>query len=284
MSRTVIVRLTGGLGNQLFQFAAGCYLRSHEGLVEFDDSWYRDPGRGGATPREFELGAMLSEAGFERHRPRMARLQYHRLNPTTLFEDESSSRALDDLAPRIRSLQGYFQVARYALDVRAELATRLLPLLDAIQPVDGLDSAVGVHVRLGDYATDPATSAYHGRTTPAYFGAALRVARTDASNASVAVFTDSPEIARREGFLDQLGSGTTVVRDRTAWETLADLSSCRAIVMSNSSLSWWAAFVATVLRSRDIAVVYPLPWLAKPSAADSALPLSGWTPMSRLAP
>jgi len=282
VSRTVIVRLAGGLGNQLFQFAAGCYLRTHKELnVRFDDSWYHDPGRGGATPRAFELGALLADAGFELHRPRFARLKYHRWNPTTLLENEPSASALDDLAPRIHSLQGYFQVARYPLGVQTELARYLLPVLDRIPPIEGVQNAVGVHVRLGDYATDLTAAAYHGQTGPQYCGAAVRAARSSAPGGAVVVFTDSPELARRDGYLDEFDDATNVVHERTAWETLADLSNCAAIVMSNSSLSWWAAFTANALRSRDMTVVYPVPWLAKLSAADSSLPLPGWTPMSR---
>src|SRR6185437_12887624 len=108
------------------------------------------------------------------------------------------------------------------LGVQAELAACLLPVLDRIPSIDGVHNAVGVHVRLGDYATDPTTGAYHGRTAPQYFGAAVRAARSCAPDGAVVFFTDSPEIVRRDGYLDQFDDATNVVHERTAWETLAD--------------------------------------------------------------
>lgn len=283
MSRIVTLRLMGGLGNQLFQFAAGCYLSTlQEVAVQFDDSWFAHAGRGGATPREFELGSLLSPHEMTHVTPVSARLRYRRGNPSAFVEDERAPGGLDELPSRIRTLQGYFQVARYPLDIRAVLTARLLPVVDRVVPISGASNAIGVHLRLGDYASNPTVAAYHGATSPRYFRDAVQIARADTPDAPVVVFTDSPDLARETGFLDQVGTPVDVVHARTAWETLADLSSCRAIVMSNSSLSWWAALVATVLRARELVVVYPSPWLAAPSATDAALTVPGWRRLSRL--
>jgi hypothetical protein len=274
------IRLMGGLGNQLFQLAAGIYLRRrHDTLAQFDLSWFVEGRAAGDTRREFELAPLLRPTEMVTLDPRVARLAYSSRNPLLFTQTGTPHDVLGGVRRKHRWIQGYFQESRYPLAVRAELRAALLPHLSSLKPLAEADSAVGVHVRLGDYYSDDRTRSHHGVIGPEYFARALGSLPVPV-HPKVLLFTDSPDIVERE-YLSRMDVKAEVVHARSAWETMVDLSACQAIVMSNSSLSWWAAFVATALEGRHVPVVKPAPWFAQSSAADRLLEVDGWAELSR---
>jgi hypothetical protein len=54
-----------------------------------------------------------------------------------------------------------------------------------------------------------------------------------------------------------------------------------AFVMSNSTLSWWAAFLVTAYRDEPTDVLIPYPWMAQPEPRDDLLLLPEWTRFER---
>jgi hypothetical protein len=175
----------------------------------------------------------------------------------------------------------YLQRAQYPLAVRDELASRLrrafARLPDAAAPA--AVPAVAVHMRLGDYATDPLATRMMGLTHAGYFRDAIPRVRAVVGDLPIRVFTDSPELCRTT-YLDGLPGAIEMSSAEGPWDALREMSACAAIVMSNSTLSWWAAFVATVIERRPIPVVMPQPWFAEPTPADDLL----WLPEWRRAP
>jgi hypothetical protein len=271
----------GGLGNQLSQVAASWYLQRRRGLsVRCDASWYSSVRTEGDAARSLEVLPILPESEYVSIPRWRAQLIYSRRNPRCFIEKAMDDDVLSRLSVQSAWVQGYFQNAKYPLSTRDRLVDRILPLLDGIVPSSGIEQAIGVHIRLGDYYTNPVTRAHHGITAPAYFAGVIEEIFGDGSNPNVAVFTDSPAIVK-EQYLRHLSAEVQVISSRTAWETLRDLSSCAGIVMSNSSLSWWAAVVASVLRGRDVRIVKPVPWFARVTAADQLLMVPGWIERSR---
>jgi hypothetical protein len=133
---------------------------------------------------------------------------------------------------------------------------------------------IGVHVRLGDYVSDPLATGMMGLTSPAYYADAVADLRSELGALPVRVFTDSPGLVT--DVLAGVPGPLDVARVADSWSALRALSSCAAIVLSNSTFSWWAAFVATELDGRAVPVVMPEPWFAEPSPADELLWVPGW--------
>src|SRR3712207_1426667 len=122
------IRLLGGLGNQLFQIAAGQWLTDvrHQ-RVRWDTSWF-SAGRGADTVRHFEVGQLLEHREQRRVPTAAARLIYSSRNPLHVREHGPEVELLDRVGPH-SWLEGYFQRYRYADECIDGLRGRLLPVL-----------------------------------------------------------------------------------------------------------------------------------------------------------
>lgn len=273
--RMIVVRFAGGLGNQLFQVAFAHHLAQVTGRkAVVDRSWFRSTNRDQPRPLELEAGVCglrfvtLPDVAFGRAQRFVAPFRVTELHST------------DDVVAKIRRstmlVIGYFQSAELVLAHRDRMARIIEAHVPA--PPESFDPFVAVHVRLGDYLSNPAARRVHAVTDPMWsIEEGHRLARASGCGI-VRVFTDDVVSLR------QLvrGSDDTVVDDSvSSWDALSRMSRCEALVMSNSTLSWWAGFAARHVHGRDIPVLCPTPWFASTSAFDDRIPLPGWTKVQR---
>jgi len=280
----IIVKLTGGLGNQLFQYAAGRRLSLTLGVpLKLDISGYKRH-----SQRAYELDRFCIEAGiataWEVARWRGPRLLTRITQPLGLLPRlvMEKSFAFDPdilLLQDDRYLEGYWQSYRYCADfapqIRRELAVRT-PLPDADRTL--LDrmarcEAVCLHVRRGDYASNPAARQFHGLCNPDYYRTAVEGLAAQLRAPELFVFSDDmPWVKQHYRF----ELPTTHVEhhgaDRAPLE-LRLMAGCRHFVIANSSLSWWAAW----LSANENPIVYaPRRWFADPSIDTSELTPPAW--------
>lgn len=271
-SGAVSVRLEGGLGNQLFQYAAGRAhaLRTGAKLV-LDLSWYVDQ-----AVRPFALsgldlqveGIVVSPPGpfgLNRLIDRAARrLGLEPLLAGSVFREAAF--AYDsrfEKLPASAVLRGYFQSWRYFADVSVQIGREVFPerprsfaVADLCDEVESLNS-IAVHIRRGDYVDSEVASRHHGTCSPGYYKAAIDAAGTGDAAARCYVFSDDPAWCREH--LD-LGSPTTWVSEISRGAALDDfavMARCRHFVVANSSFSWWAAWLG---RHPDKRVCAPARW------------------------
>ncbi|HEY0835736.1 MAG TPA: alpha-1,2-fucosyltransferase [Azospirillum sp.] len=301
-ARTILhVRMLGGLGNQLFQYAAGLAAARRWGAELALDLTSGD--RGSARhPRRFMLDAFGIAAphyapdGMERllwklrtsRAPRLRRLvSLARADRSVTHFDElrvhSADRRLDGPPPRgVVSMVGYRQCAAYAAaceDVlRQELTFRHPPdgantsMLDRIR---GEPAAVSVHIRRGDYLQLSGSPVLD----PAYYRDAVRAIAARVANPRFFVFSDTPAWAREALPLDH----PTVIVDGNgedaAVEDLRLMAACRHHIIANSSFSWWAPWLAP---PADRIVVAPKYWMMTPDTHYPELFPPSWTILENL--
>lgn len=277
----ILVPIKGGLGNQLFQVCFAAHLsRLTERSVVIDGSWFQET-HAHTTPRRKLIDP--GDVGLkEIHLPRVIRalLRRYPWGFRFLFEQDSDFTFEKHQLERAFFIEGDFVAARFPLS-NLEMSRQLVA-----RSVSNTSKGryVAVHSRLGDYFSSPANAAYFGVTDPLWLLEEGRSIAADLGVEEIRVFTDSPDV-----FVSQVGPSNlrSVNFDRsiTAWGVLAGMRRAAGLVMSNSSLSWWGAFCATVLDERSIPVVMPYPWLARPSPADVELLVEGWqVRMRRLVP
>ena len=210
----IVTRLKGGLGNQLFQYAAGLRLASMRNAeLRLDVSDLENPNC--QTPRCYELGVFeisgeRAVAGDVASISKSAGRWIRRWLPKR-FRSRSRSAAIErhfQFDPEVLSLpdnvvmDGYWQSERYFADV-TDLVRRECSFK---QPSSGRNSevaaeisacnAVSLHVRRGDYAADPVTMAMHGVCPLDYYYRAVEYVVKRVSDPAFFLFSDDPDWVR----------------------------------------------------------------------------------------
>lgn len=253
----IVVRLQGGLGNQMFQYATGLALaRRHRASLYVDPSTLdRDP------KRRFMLDGYGIDPGGPGARVRVGVLRM--ILPHQVERHFGYHQDCVDWPAHVY-LDGYWQSPRYFDDRRQDLQRLFLPVV----PQSGVSAlvrkmeapmTVALHIRRGDYVEDPQTRAYHGLCGSDYYRTALRCLTTAEDGLRLFVFTDDPEWVSAEldiGMPFELVSGRLSV---DATQELWLMSRCHHHIIANSTFGWWAAWLAERPGQK---VVMPRQWFA----------------------
>ena len=263
-SPPIIVEMIGGLGNQMFQYAFGrAVAESLDRPLWLDTSGFAEyPLRRFNLP-EFVAPHELAPPSMAR-RLRLQRSRLGRLLPQALRIQEVRERThayhqLESLLPsRVVHLSGYWQTERYFVHRRSQLLAEFTPKLaptglnaELMSQIRGSE-AISLHVRRGDYVSNPATAAYHGVCGTDYYEAASREIMKGMASPQFFIFSDDIEWVRSNLKIDAPCVYIGHNGDRP-WEDLRLMSVCRRFVIANSSFSWWGAWLSDSPAKRVIA-------------------------------
>lgn len=270
----IYVRLNGGLGNQLFQFAAAQALALRRGtrLVLDRRMVDRAPAPFGYALRHFAIDAIEEGVALPPDRTRLPAYLTWRFGggrPRFLREQGLGFNAAVAEAPDDTYLHGYFQTEKYFADSEEELRRQLRIVTRPsaenarwLGSISDQDGAVSVHVRRGDYVADARGARTHGTCSEAYYRDALEAIASRSGGDPVAyVFSNDPDWARDNL---RLGCETVVLSHNDPsrhYEDLRLMSACRHHVIANSSFSWWGAWLNP---SAEKIVAAPARWFADP--------------------
>ena len=292
----IVVKLMGGLGNQMFQYAAARRAAWRRATVLKLNLSFLEKDQPGNTPRRFALGE-LNISATRASRWEVARISCQGRNVLEsaglrvlqrvglagrgqLFKEKQFGFDPTLLAaPDNSYLEGYWQSERYFQDiapliaeeftVRRPLCGKDLELAQLMQATQ----AVSLHVRRGDYVSAAAVNAFHGACPINYYLAAVQVMASRLGSPHFFLFSDDPEWLRAHL---KLQYPTTVVEHNGAQEGHQDLrlmSLCKHHIIANSSLSWWGAWLSGHAQKTVIA---PRKWFNDPSVDTSDLIPGGW--------
>jgi hypothetical protein len=274
--RRLVVRYYGGLGNQIFQYAAGLYF-AERASIPFESVRPVDrpealQSKGYARPfqlDEFTLkGTLRTASGADRfylatgRRSRAIQNKLRHLSKALSIEsiEEPSAHRflptfLDQVGVRTVYLIGHWQAAGYAEAVSAQLRESLQLRnqpkqrnLDYERTIRAMKCPVSVHIRVGDYALHRATESDSGKQVTwvlrkSYYRKAIARIRTLFPDSELVVFSDDPPAAQAmmNGELASLWvSGN---EPANAFEEMWLMSCCKHHVIANSSFSWWGAWL-----------------------------------------
>lgn len=289
----IVVRLMGGLGNQMFQYAAGFALaRRHGAPLRFDLDWFDrvHMHQGLELPRVFGLDVLRVTAAELRQTlgwlasPRMRRVfGRRRLRPL-----HPASFALEphfhywpgfaSLGPVVY-LDGYWQSERYFASVAAEIRERFrfLPEPDEksrrlIAEMEGCAS-VSLHVRRGDYVRNAVAKRVHGVNLQSYYPAAITEIYKLVANPRFFVFSDEPDWVAAHLALPPSAILVNHNRGENSFRDMQLMSHCRHHILANSSFSWWGAWLNP---RTDKIVVAPRRWFNVDDFDTRDLYCPGW--------
>jgi len=261
------VELNGGLGNQMFQYALGRSLSFSRGLTLLLNA--SKLGIYGA--REFGLDKYSIRTSGVRWRRRSWLDRKFR----AAYTEQSFSFDPEVLISTAKYYSGYWQSYRYFDNIKEILIAELRP--KSISPscssmakvIECSSNSIGVHVRRGDYVSDPAANRFHGILGMDYYKNAFSCISKDSFSEKVFCFTDDPEWAV-ENFL--FPCSIEIVEGMADYEDMFLLSKCTNKIIANSTFSWWAAY----LGEGDGKIVAPREWFANRSIDVSDLLPPSW--------
>jgi hypothetical protein len=258
----IVVYAYSGLGNQLFQYAAGYYYATkYRADLRIIKSPRRELSLGSPRPfqlQEFRISAPIGTATFvdqllSARNPKITRAselisvfmnsrRFHEPHPAS-FHPVLPYKDL----PATVYLRDYWQAAGYAEAVRDSLLEELTwkrePQVNDQHVLELIASSrcpVSVHVRRGDY---------HFSENPmllplSYYQRAWSTILEECEGAEFFVFSDDIQFARDN--LPKEGKRTFVSHNNevTAYQDLRIMASCRYHIIANSTFSWWGAWLS----------------------------------------
>lgn len=288
----IVVNLIGGLGNQMFQYAAGRALSLRlSDLFRLDVSGFD----GYRLHHGFELTRVFSctpeiATGEEIRQLlgwRALRIARRVLMRPSLSMLHGASLVVEPnfhYWPGIKQvshsayLVGYWQSEKYFIDaaetIRADFTFR--------HPLSGKNSqlankigqtmAVSLHVRRGDYASNPATKATHGLCSLEYYRAAILHIAERLEQPEFFIFSDDIAWVKENLKIDFPCWYVDHNQGAESYNDMRLMSLCKHHIIANSSFSWWGAWLNT---NADKTVVAPKKWFANDTNVEDLYP-SGW--------
>lgn len=291
----IISHVIGGLGNQMFQYAAGRALSLARGVplrLDTQDFEGYTLHNGYELHRIFNIDARLADArdvrqvlGWRAFSPLRRKLFHKRFvnfRGKNLFVDSLSNHRyhLADM-PDTCYLMGNWQSERYfaqvADTIRADFSFKVLPSGRNAELAEliGKTTAVSLHVRRGDIASNPASLAVHGLCSLDYYRRAIEYVTTRVAKPEFVIFSDDMAWVRENLHVDY---PCHYVDHNTGLESYNDMrlmSLCQHHIIANSSFSWWGAWLNP---NMDKIVVAPQRWFAANYDSSDIVP-SSWNQM-----
>ena len=176
-------------------------------------------------------------------------------------------------------ISGYWQSERYFIEHRQLLLSEF-SLKEEMEPgyrnlEEKIESSnsVAVHIRRGDYASNPAVADYHGLCSLDYYQRAAAIVAEHLLTPHFFLFSDDPDWVA--GSLE-LPWPSTIASFRDCSSPANELllfSRCRHSIIANSSFSWWGGWLN---HNPDKVVIAPRQWFAKTTINTEDLIPASW--------
>jgi hypothetical protein len=258
----VVVRIIGGLGNQMFQYAAGrrlaiklCVelkldissysefykLRSYDlGIFNIKENF--------ATPKEVRQLTNISKNLFVRIFYRILRKQQ---KPSASYYKEKRFHFDPEVLQLSDGvyLDGYWQSEKYFTDIAKIIRQEFLVKIpqqakdQELAELIGSCESVSLHIRRGDYVSDPRTSQMFVTCDLDYYYRCVDHISQAVQRPHFFIFSDDPQWAYNNL---KLPFPTVLIGHNRTYKDYEDLrlmSLCKHNIIANSSFSWWGAWL-----------------------------------------
>lgn len=274
----ITVKLKGGLGNQLFQYA---YSRAISLKLEtplfLDVSGYEDQSEID-THREFQLecfniqatildGADHNKIVFLKNKiEKMIGSIKNILNPYSGYIFDPKNLDIKDES----HLEGFWQsekyfsdietILRYDLVLKEKLGPKAKLFKDRIKQVEengGISTSI--HIRRTDYVTNKYANTYHGVLDLTYYQKAISILQSKLCGKQLVLFIFSDDIAWvKQNFKTEIPYVCVSRPEIQDCEDMILMSMCNHNIIANSSFSWWGAWINP---RKDKIVIAPKRWI-----------------------
>jgi hypothetical protein len=261
----ITVKLLGGLGNQMFQYAIGRYLsiKNKEPLI-LDLTHLLSRNGIDYTPRDFELDVfnvkyadkiLPGERKSFRHRFVSKHLT------TTVNENGYSFNAEVLNFKRNHYLNGFWQNEKYFKNIENiiredfTLKADVLPVNETVIKKILSVNSVSVHFRRGDYLSNPTAKDINGVLELDYYKKAIAKISELVGTSHFFIFSDDVSWVKENVVFEE--EHTFISQEGNAAVEIHWMAMCKHNIIANSSFSWWGAWLN---QNPDKIVIGPKKW------------------------
>lgn len=263
----IVVKMIGGLGNQMFQYGLAKSLSLKYGTKIFIDLEFfdQDFDSTGLTKRKFELDCFK----FKKRYLSSWKLYIFKLlcekRVLNFVKIEDKNINFNKLKSRIFNLylNGYFQNYSYFKDfeekLRKDFEFKKKPNKKNIKILKDIarNNSVSIHFRRTDYVTNKITNKHHGVCNLDYYQKTVKLIGEKVKDPIFYIFSDDInwvkvnfKIKYKTYYIDH---------NKKGWQDLRLMSQCKHNIIANSSFSWWGAWLN---ENREKIVIAPKKWFA----------------------
>lgn len=293
----IIVKLMGGLGNQMFQYALGITRAKANNTDLLLDLTYYDAIHENDTPRNFALDnynidykkaenkdlleLKYPNNGVKNISKNILNLFFNKKKYFNYIEKKFSFNEIVNNHADFVYYNGYWQCEKYFIDNKEKifndftLKNQISDLcLEYKKKIESQES-VGIHIRRGDYITNPKAKVYHGLCDLSYYSKAIEHIDSKINNPSYFIFSDDI-IWAKENFNDKKFAFIEPSNTISDVDELYLMSLCKHNIIANSSFSWWSAWLN---KNKEKIVIAPKKWFNNQSVDTSDLIPDKWIRM-----
>lgn len=267
----IIIQLSGGLGNQMFQYALYQQLKKNGRQVKIDTvtEYQGENCRNIQLPffnteyeiaTKKEINTMTDSFLSPIHRIRRKLFGRKR----NAYHEEGHLLNKEIFHFDTMYLEGCWQSEKYFTGVKDKLLSTLTlkeeyrtesekSYLERITQTE----SVSIHIRRGDYLNKEVKDLYGNICTEDYYRQAVNLIKEKRPQAEFFVFTNDVDWAK-EYFKDKNMTVVDCSREENGYLDMDLMSQCKHNIIANSSFSWWASYLNT---NSDKIVIAPKIWL-----------------------
>jgi hypothetical protein len=240
----IIVKLKGGLGNQMFQYAFGYALAKRKKTdLAFDINWFN--GHDKFTDRKYELDQFC-----------ISKINSNNKYPQFFFRYSILGR---HILPINKCFEGYFQSESYFSDCKEDILMEF-EFNEKLQLTQN-ENTVSVHVRRGDYVKLPRLLI----CTPSYYEKAVSYIQENIEKPVFYIFSEDVEWVRQNISFPDNSVFMDYDPNLPSSHDMQLMGLCKHNIISNSSYSWWAAWLN---RNPEKIILAPDKWDSENSRTD----------------
>ncbi len=269
----IIVKLIGGLGNQMFQYAVGRHLALRNNTeLKIDISGFEEYKLHKYSLDAFNIkknvatAAEISALKKYQIKPGRQWFWYNRLfaDKTKYFQERQFN--FDPEVMKLKGdayLDGYWQTEKYFKEIELLIRSDFSFILSqgkkdiTISELVKSSNSISVHIRRADYVTDKKSGESHGTCPIEYYEKAIELIEEKVENPHFFVFSDDHQWIKENIKIKYPTMYVDHNNADTNYQDMRLMSLCKNNIIANSSFSWWGAWLNT--NSNKI-VVAPQKW------------------------
>ena len=289
----IVVRLIGGLGNQIFQYSLARHLAEiHNAPLKLDVSGFEtyqlhkyslapfniqenfassSEVQELTNPKQTVIGRFFHQIFHSHPKRASSHIREKKLycfDPDILKLPDNSY--LDGFWQNEKYFCAISEIIHREINIKTPQTARDKELAEIIAATE----SVSVHIRRADYVDNPKTRQTHGVCDIDYYSRATDKLTQKVEKPHFFIFSDDPEWARnnlKNSFPNMFVDHNDAQKN---YEDLRPMSQCKHHIIANSSFSWWGAWLS---RNKNKIVIAPRIWMAKYQKASENIIPKEWT-------